>query len=91
MTLLLNPKIGLTIILFSLMRFADIAPSLKGALFIICSLTLIYLSQKDYSKKLFISILSILILFIFICSLNEFSFKSKNWINSNSFFFNEVC
>ena len=91
MTLLLNPKIGLTIILFSLMRFADIAPSLKGALFIICSLTLIYLSQKNYSKKLFISILSILVLFIFVNEkkkIEEISLPLKLNENNNAIYLN---
>ena len=89
MALLLNPKIGLTIILFSLMRFADIAPPLKGTLFIICSLTLIYLSQKNYSKKLFISILSILVLFFFVNEkkkIEELSLPLKLNENNNAIY-----
>src|SRR6056300_1506271 len=91
MTLLLNPKIVLTIILFSLMRFADIAPSLKGTLFIICSLTLIYLTQKNYSKKLSISIISLLILFIFVNEkkkIEELSLPLKLNENNNTIYLN---
>ena len=91
MNFLLNPKIGLTIILFSLMRFADMAPTLKGALFIICSLTLIYLSQKNYSKKLSISIISLLILFIFVNEkkkVEELSLPLKLNENNNTIYLN---
>ena len=91
MNFLLNPKIGLTIILFSLMRFADTALPLKGALFIICSLTLIYLSQKNYSKKLFISILSLLLLFIFMNEkkkIEELSLPLKLNENNNGIYLN---
>ena len=91
MNFLLNPKIGLTIILFSLMRFADMAPTLKGALFIICSLTLIYLSQKNYSKKLLIYILSLLTIFIFINekkSIEELSLPLKLNENNDEIYLN---
>ena len=91
MTLFLNPKIGLTIILFSLYRFIDAAPSLKGVFFIICSLILIYLSQKIYSKKLFIYILGLLIIFIFINEkkrIEELSMPLKLNQNNNEIYLN---
>ena len=91
MNFLLNPKIGLTIILFSLMRFIDMAPSLKGSLFIICSLILIYLSQKNYSKKLSIAILSLLVLFFFINEkkkIEELSLPLKLNENNNAIYLN---
>ena len=91
MTLFLNPKIGLTIILFSLYRFIDAAPSLKGVFFIICSLILIYLNQKIYSKKLFIYILGLLIIFIFINEkkrIEELSMPLKLNQNNNEIYLN---
>ena len=91
MTLFLNPKIGLTIILFSLLRFIDAAPSLKGVFFIICSLILIYLSQKIYSKKLFIYILGLLIIFIFMNEkkrIEELSMPLKLNQNNNEIYLN---
>ncbi len=91
MTFFLNPKIGLTIILFSLLRFIDADPSLKGVFFIFCSLILIYLSQKIYSKKLFIYILGLLIIFIFINEkkrIEELSLPLKLNENNNEIYLN---
>ena len=91
MTFLLNPKIVLTIILFFLLRFVDAAPSLKGVFFIICSLILIYLSQKIYSKKLLIYILGLLTIFIFINekkNIEELSLPLKLNENNNEIYLN---
>ena len=51
MTFFLNPKIGLTLILFFLLRIVDADPSFKGVIFIISSLILIYLNQKIIQKN----------------------------------------
>ena len=89
MTFLLNPKVGLTIILFSLLRFIDADPLFKGVIFIVCCLILIYLSQKDYSKKLFIYILGVLVIFIFVNEkkkIDEVSFPLKLSQNNETFY-----
>lgn len=64
MTYLLNPKIGLTILLFIFLRFADADIFFKGIIFILCSLAIIYLSQKKYTKKFIFFLLLIISLFV---------------------------
>lgn len=65
MNFILNPKVGLIIIFFSLLRFIDANPSFKGVIFIFSSLIIIYLGQKNYSKKFFIYLFCILVIFFF--------------------------
>ena len=89
MTFLLSPKVGLTIVLFYLMRVIDADPSFKGVIFIVSCLILIYLSQKNYSKKLFIYILGIFLIFIFANEkkkIDELSFPLKLSQNNEIFY-----
>ena len=89
MTFFLNPKIGLTLILFFLLRIVDADPSFKGVIFIISSLILIYLNQKNYSKKLLVLIFSLFVISFFANEkkkIEELSFPLKMSENSDDIY-----
>tara|TARA_B100000963_G_C22626823_1_gene672816 strand:- start:1680 stop:3542 length:1863 start_codon:yes stop_codon:yes gene_type:complete len=79
MAKLFNPNIFFIIIFFSLLRFLDIDLPIKGSLFILISLLLIYIDQKKISKNIFILIIIYLSIFFI---LNE----KKNIIEISSIF-----
>ena len=66
MSKFLNPNLLLTLIFFGFFRFIDASLIYKGILFIIVTITLIYLPQKPINKKSIFIILGIIIAFIFL-------------------------
>ena len=79
MNKILNPNIFLIIITFILLRFIDSDLFFKGAIFIVISITLIYLPQKKFNK---ISLSLLVIMMLVFSFANE---KKKNYRNKRTF------